>query len=121
MQTSIHWGNLFKFGDEISVNNNYTEHIQQIIYKNSSKIDRILKPLEQSSIRLEFNFQFLPHTKQFKVALILHTPKSYLHVSENGFSLEEAIKRSVLSLRRRFRENKEKKISLKRKSSIRTI
>ncbi|MBD3362484.1 hypothetical protein GF362_02085 [Candidatus Dojkabacteria bacterium] len=112
MQINVHWGNLDR-----SI---FSSHLENILGKNVAKIKRILKRIDNRSIRLEFTLHFNPNKKKYKTTLLLSTPKSRHHITEQGYSLEEAINRSTNDLIRKVRKSKGKKITLARKRQKRS-
>ncbi|MCA9385661.1 HPF/RaiA family ribosome-associated protein [Candidatus Dojkabacteria bacterium] len=111
MHVHVHWGNVVE-NAQVS-----DKHIQSVIQKNLTKISRFLKKIDSSTVHINIHFAYDARKKRYTVVLYFVTPKSQLHITEEGFSLEETIKSSVHSLRRRFRKAKEKKITLNRKRS----
>lgn len=112
MHVDIHWGNLNKF-DVVT-----QDEVDKVITKNLEKISRFLKKIDDSTVRINFNFKYDEHKKRYKVTLYMTTPKSNFHITESGFSLEETVKGSIHNLRRKFRKTKERRRTLNRKKIV---
>ena len=106
MQVIVRWGNLAELSQE--------KRVSQIIQKNVQKIYKLLKKFDSPSVKLSLSFELDQRKKRYKATLYLITPKSSHHIREDGFTFEEAISQAMSGLKRKFRKNQEKKMTLSR-------
>lgn len=103
----LNWGNLEA--------DKYSQKFDKLLEKNIAKIQRFVKKVDESTVKLEIHFDFDSHKKTYNISLHLVWPQNNHFVKEKGYSFEEAVTVGVKELRRLVRKDKERRIGIHRK------
>jgi ribosome-associated translation inhibitor RaiA len=111
MNFNIRWGSLEPLAND--------RRIVEVVEKQKSKLLKEIKDESASSVTISFEID--NSTKEFITNITVVVPKDKIRVQKSGYTLEESITEAVNHVRYTLRKNKDKVITISRKSSLKSF